>query len=206
MLTTLEVRWFEPGMPPAAVERWFSVDCPGELLGPPEEREDLYLYPPEIEALNIKLRQGNLELKWRQAELGTRKFCPTKGTGENAICWEGKIEKWLKWIEPDSMPQNLLSPEVVKGKPWLAVKKVRRQRLYCGIRCELTQLGISNHSWWSIAFEMTEAGAKGLESFEQVVNRVSETYRGPKLLAAHSYAYPRWLQEYAEENSEIGGF
>ncbi|MCA1995017.1 MAG: hypothetical protein LDL41_23650, partial [Coleofasciculus sp. S288] len=68
-LTTLELRWFYHGTPPVEVEYWFSTDCPGELLRPPEEREDLYLYTPQCDYLNIKLRQGSLEVKWRKAEL-----------------------------------------------------------------------------------------------------------------------------------------
>ncbi|MGK7876589.1 MAG: hypothetical protein AB4426_25835 [Xenococcaceae cyanobacterium] len=193
ILTTLEVRWFEYGMPPVEVEHWFRSDCPGETLGLPEERSDLYLYLPELEALNIKLRQGNLELKWRKAELGTRQFGEASRAALRTGSWEGKIEKWLKWIDEDSVQQSIISSEMVKEKPWVAVKKLRRKRLYQGIRCELTQLGISNHSWWSIAFEMTQEDAQGLDSFENVVSWVSETYRGPKLSAAHSYAYPRWL-------------
>jgi hypothetical protein len=68
MLTTLELRWFSHGTPPKDVEQWFSVDCPGEFLGSLEEREDLYLYTPECDYLNIKLRHRSLEVKWRSAQ------------------------------------------------------------------------------------------------------------------------------------------
>lgn len=45
MKTTLEVRWFVKGMPPAVVQRWFRLECPGKLLEEePETREDLYAY------------------------------------------------------------------------------------------------------------------------------------------------------------------
>jgi hypothetical protein len=56
MLSTLELRWFSHGTLPTEVKHWFSTDCPGKLLGSPEEREDLYLYIPECDELNIKLR------------------------------------------------------------------------------------------------------------------------------------------------------
>ena len=32
METTLEVRWFFRGLPPAVVQRWFRLECPGKLL------------------------------------------------------------------------------------------------------------------------------------------------------------------------------
>jgi hypothetical protein len=45
METTLEVRWFIRGTPPAVVQRWYKLECPGKLLTEePEIRKDLYLY------------------------------------------------------------------------------------------------------------------------------------------------------------------
>ena len=41
METTLEVRWFFPGMPPAVVQRWFELDLPGKSLTT-ETRTDWY--------------------------------------------------------------------------------------------------------------------------------------------------------------------
>ncbi len=138
MLTTLELRWFVHGTPPKAVEHWFNVDCPGELLGSPEEREDLYLYISECDYLNIKLRQGSLEVKWRKAELGIL---------QGGECWEGKVEKWLKWICEDPDKQSMLPANGVGEKAWLGVKKRRAQRRYQGIAYELTQLKVRNDNW-----------------------------------------------------------
>jgi hypothetical protein len=184
MLTTLELRWFSHGTLPAEVEHWFSADCPGELLGPPEEREDLYLYTPECDYLNIKLRQGSLEVKWRKAQLGLLEF---------ADRGEGNVEKWLKWIceEPDQ--QGIIPADVIGKRPWVDVKKVRSQRLYQDICCELTQLSVRNDAWWSVAFEVAGEEANRIDNFEGVVSGVSKTYRGPELPAENSYAYPRWL-------------
>ncbi len=184
MLTTLELRWFAHGTPPAEVQHWFCNDCPGELQGLPEEREDLYLYKPECEYLNIKLRQGSLEVKWRKAELGILRF------GE---CWQGKAEKWLKWICKDPSQQSMMPADVVGKGPWVSVKKVRSQRRYQGIACELTQLIVRNNAWWSIAFEMAGEEANQLDSFEGTISWMSKTYRGPELLLDNSYAYPSWL-------------
>lgn len=184
MLITLELRWFSHGTPPAAVEHWFSADCPGELQGLPEEREDLYLHTPECDYLNIKLRQGSLEVKWRKAELGIRRFDPH---------WEGKVEHWLKWSCKDPTQQSIMPADVIGKGPWLGVKKKRSQRFYQGISCELTQLSFRNDVWWSAAFELAAEDANQINRFESVISQVSKTYRGPELLAKHSHAYPRWL-------------
>ena len=184
MLTTLELRWFVCGTPPSEVEHWFRVDCPGELLGSPEEREDLYFYTPECDYLNIKLRQGSLEVKWRKAELGILRF------GESG---EGKVEKWLKWICEDSDKQSIIPTNVANEKAWIGVKKVRSQRRYQGITYELTQLNVRNDTWWSIAFEMAIEGANKCDKFESIVSQVSQTYRGPELQCNYSFAYPTWL-------------
>lgn len=184
MLTTLELRWFSPGAPSKEVDHWFNVDCPGELSGLPEEREDLYLYIPDCDYLNIKLRQGSLEVKWRKAELGDL-HC-----GE---CWGGKIEKWLKWICEDPDKQSMLPANITEEKAWVGIKKKRSQRCYQGMTYELTQLTVRNDTWWSIAFEMATEDSRKLDSFEELVNQVSQTYRGPKLRYEHSFAYPTWL-------------
>jgi hypothetical protein len=188
MLTTLELRWFSHGTSPPEVQQWFNNDCPGKPLGLPEEREDLYLYTPECDYLNIKLRQGSLEVKWHKAELGIVRF------GDS---WEGKVEKWLKWVCKDPEQQSIIPAEVVGKGPWIAVKKKRSQRLYQGVAYELTQLSVKEDDWWSIAFEMAGEKANQIDSFKGLVSAVSQTYQGSQLLANHSYAYPRWLSRVA---------
>ena len=155
MLTTstLEIRWFEYGSIPVSVKEWFSNNCPGRLLGElPEIREDLYLLLPECETLSLKLRQGNLELKLRQANLGIKSF----GAVGNQVGWKGQAEKWLKWRyeKEEIAPLRIMNQEVEDLKSWLKVKKRRSQRLYRGSCCELTQLEVNNHLWWSIAFRV----------------------------------------------------
>lgn len=184
MLTTLELRWFVRGTPANEVKHWFQVDSPGKLVGSPEEREDLYLYAPECDYLNIKLRQGSLEVKWRNAELGIWQF------GE---CWEGKAEKWLKWICHDPEKQSMMPVNVAQERAWVAVKKLRSRRCYKGIVFELTQLNTSNDAWWSLAFELATKDTQLLERFQTTVSQVSQTYRGPTLGCDRSFAYPTWL-------------
>ncbi len=188
MLTTLELRWFSQGTPPTEVEHWFSVDSPGELLGSPEEREDLYLYTPECDYLNIKLRQGSLEVKWRKAQLGSLEFAEA-----SSATWQGNVEKWLKWICDDPEQESIMPVDVVGTKAWVAVKKMRSQRLYQGISYELTQLRVNNNDWWSVAFELAQRDIDQIEHFENVVRLVSQTYPGSELIAENSYGYPKWL-------------
>jgi len=188
MLTTLELRWFNPGTPPVEVENWFSTACPGELLGTPaerpEDRKDWYLYVPNCEYLNVKLREGNLELKWRKTQLGVWRF-------DNG--WEGKVEQWLKWTGKDLEQQNFIPVDVAAQQPWVGVRKTRKQRLYQGISCELTQLSLSQDTWWTFAFEMPCDQATPIDSFNHVLNKISQTYQGPELSVKNSHAYPGWL-------------
>lgn len=184
MLKTLELRWFSLGKPPEEVENWFRKQCPGKLLGLPETREDLYLHTPDCDYLNIKLRQGSLEVKWRKAELSILRL---------GDCWEGKIEKWLKWVCEDPDQQSMMPGDVAEERAWVGVKKVRSQRHYQDLSFELTQLTVRNNDWWSLAFEMATQGAEQIERFERIVTEVSQTYPGPELPGEQSCAYPAWL-------------
>nr|WP_290225844.1 hypothetical protein [Trichocoleus desertorum] len=200
MLITTEVRWFHLGTIPDAIAQWFQQAELGQYLAPPMERQDTYLLVPRHEYLGLKLRQGNLEVKLRQAELGVQNF----DSG-----WQGKVEQWVKW-SGDSSCQSLAGGEqsLAQGT-WINVQKVRSQRQYevlpnrtcvavplgqsmpTGCTMELTQLTINNTAWWSLAFEAT--GDRQIESLNSVVDWVSSTHYPGTLTANCSYAYPRWL-------------
>lgn len=184
MLTSLEIRWFYAGKLPAAISAWFEQDELGGQFQPPEEREDVYLYTPKCKYLGIKLRQGRLEVKWRQAELGT--VC----LGQQV---EGKLEKWGKWLCEDPTAASF-KPEVVMGQSsWVNAKKVRSQRLYERCSMELTQLRLEDKEWWSLAFETVGAEASQLEQLQNVARSVFEADSYFQLQARDSYGYPHWL-------------
>ncbi len=184
MLTSFEIRWFYPSKLPAAISDWFEQDELGGKLQAPEEREDVYLYSPGCEYLGIKLRQGRLEIKWRNAELDIVRL------GEGL---EGKLEKWGKWMCEDPS-QESFKPEAVLGKlSWVSVKKVRLQRLYDDCAMEITQLNVKGNDWWSLAFETLGAEATKLEQLKTIATQAFETYNGSQLQAQDSYAYPSWL-------------
>lgn len=184
MLTSLEIRWFYAGKLPAAISDWFEQDELGGKLQLPEEREDVYLYSPGCEYLGIKLRQGRLEIKWRNAELDIVRL-------EERV--EGKLEKWGKWMCEDPS-QESFKPEDVLGKSsWVSVKKVRSQRLYDSCAMEIAQLNVKGNDWWSLAFETFGTEASKLEQLKTIAIQAFESYNNSHLQAQDSYAYPSWL-------------
>ncbi|MUL35602.1 hypothetical protein [Gloeocapsopsis dulcis] len=208
MLTTAEMRWFNPGKLPEGVLQWFEQDQLG-YLAPAEEREDIYLYVPESEFVGIKLRQGRLEIKWRKAELGDLQFGKVTG----------KTEKWAKWLCEDASNESFQPQDVMGKKAWVSLKKMRTQRKYrispeqtivaisvndssdcaecsaggdrtCSV--EITQLEINSNPWWSLAFEASIIDESPLANLKCVAEWIFENYPG-ELQIENSYAYPTWL-------------
>ena len=207
MQTTLEVRWFLKEIPPAVVQHWFQFECPGDLLTPEAEtREDLYAYgnldnyPNKLkeftlnladDQINLKLREGNLELKLKQQQFGIQTF-----TNENdRSVWEGRVEQWCKF-NPPLLKDAALNFDRTNIN-WISVYKKRLQKSDRGITSELTQLEIKGSAWWSIAFEMTqETNNARTNFFRKVIEQAAKTYSGPKLLAEDSCSYIHWLNEF----------
>ncbi len=202
MLLTYELRWFYPGRIPEDIQNWFEQYCLIDSPSPPEERSDLYLYLPECEFLGIKLREGRLEVKWRQAELGIVRF------GESV---EGKVEKWGKWLCCDPTGESFQPSQVLANPLWLSVEKVRYSQIYQvtpefspqpvfsdenidnGCSIELTQLVIQNHTWWSLAFEAFGEDAHLMDNLQATANWVFHPDGGAKLITTDSFAYPSWI-------------
>jgi hypothetical protein len=200
MLTTAELRWFYSGTLPPAIAHWFQQNDLGEHLELPEAREDVYLCIPECDYLGIKFRQGRLEIKWRQQVFDNFQFAQS----------EGKAEKWVKWTCADSTGEGIISKETVAKGPWVSVTKARSQRKYQvfaqslvavpinesidqGCTVELAKLGVKGKAWWSLAFEAFGEETSLMRHLQVVADWVIQSYRGPKLLAEDSYAYPKWL-------------
>ncbi len=202
MLTTYELRWFYPGKIPEQIQHWFEDNCLIKPIQPSETRDDIYLYSPECKFLGIKLRQGRLEVKWRKAELGLINF------GEFV---EGKAEKWGKWLCCDPTEESFQPQQVLNNPVWVSVQKSRYSQHYQvspefsprsvtanenignGCSVELTQLVVRENAWWSLAFEAFGDDARLMENLQLTASWVFNTYRGSKLLAVDSYAYPSWL-------------
>lgn len=183
MFNSLELRWFLSGKLPSDVVTWFEQDELGGQLRSPEAREDVYLYTPECEYMGIKLRQGRLEIKWRQAELEILSFAKV----------EGKLEKWGKWLCEDPTAESFKPENVLGQKSWVSVKKVRSQRSYDGCSLELTQLNFQDNAWWTLAFETIGTDARAMDNLQNISQMVFKTY--PKSISVqNSYAYPKWLE------------
>lgn len=212
MLTTAELRWFNHGALPEEISYWFN--CLGDYLAPPEEREDLYLSSVGCDYLGIKLRQGRLEIKWRQAELGRVRFADRV---------EAKAEKWGKWLCEDRTAESFRLTDVVGKKAWVSVKKARSQRQYQfipgksiiavpvtesidqGCNVELTHLSINGNAWWSLAFEAFGEDDYLIDNLQTVAHWVFKNYSGWELQFEDSYAYPMWLSFPEISGITLGG-
>lgn len=208
MLTTMELRWFYYGALPPTIAHWFQQDDLGQHLEPPKARDDLYLYISECDYLGIKLRQGRLEIKWRQEALDVLHF-----TNQS----KGKPEKWVKWTCADATEGGVVPEAMVAKGPWVKVAKSRSQRKYHiladqslaavpvnemidqGCTVELAELGVMDTAWWSLAFEAVGEEANLMHTLQVVSSWVIKTYSGPELQAQNSYAYPQWLSTISQQ-------
>jgi hypothetical protein len=212
---TIELRWFYPGVLPHELLVWF--DTLGEPLAKPDRRTDVYLQSNSPD-MGIKLRQGNLEVKYRQAQLG-------------AISIDGfnpsQVEKWSKWICVDDL--SGLTSENIANKPgWSEVDKIRYQRLYQvqfsgypdiigsqamlqeqprqhlqlrpitqpqdgAAAIEITQLWINKQPWWTIACEYLGDNIDLDLQFSPLVNLLLSIYPCPASGQSISCGYPQWL-------------
>lgn len=199
MQTSAELRWFSAGTLPKAIALWFEQESLGGYLSAPEEREDVYLVIPGCDYLGLKIRNKCLEVKWRQAQLEAVRF------GNR---WEGKPEKWLKWLCADSLTP--VPAELLATGQWVGVKKKRSQRLYQvvqgaltpvpveapipqGCSVEVTQLSINGKAWWSLGFEAFGPDRSLIDNLQVVVNWASQSCQGTQLKVEDSYAYPSVL-------------
>ncbi|MGI9174924.1 MAG: hypothetical protein ACR2GR_06365 [Rhodothermales bacterium] len=197
MGATAEVRWFYPGDVPEAVSTWFEA-LPGDRTE--ERRTDRYLRPTDA-ALNLKWREGQLEIKRRDAE------------GEHAEITEsvaGRLERWRKWSFDATERTS------TESAYWIDVAKTRWKRRYRveaggrvtayagtdrledGCDVEVTILSVQGEPWWSVCLEAfgDEASLQGtLMHTAQHVFRIAAP---PALEEAHSKGYAAWLLESVE--------
>ncbi|MDR9404874.1 MAG: hypothetical protein RI580_15710 [Halothece sp. Uz-M2-17] len=181
MLRTLEMRWFKRGEIPAVMNQWFKQACPGEVFGEAETRTDWYLQPiAPCNDLNIKFRQGRIEVKWREKQLTTVDLS-SQG--------EGIMEQWVKWLCEAESLQDFYPQD----SAWVAVEKARSQRqwelssdAFCNV--ELTQLKVKDQNWWTFGLEST-GDAKSLAKIAQAVSETCPE----KFTEADAAAYPYWL-------------
>lgn len=196
---TIEVRWFYRGEVPARIGYWFEKV--GLKLEKEDCRSDVYLRSSSPD-VGVKLRQGNLEVKYRQAEIGRLEIDGL----------DSSVELWSKWICADDNGQ--LTPTQLADKPgWLKVDKIRDRRLFrvefdrdieliqvitptAGIAAiELTKLQVCGQNWWTLACEYF---GNDLEIDRQFLPLVTKLLSGSKLANITpqiSCGYPQWSIE-----------
>jgi hypothetical protein len=199
-LSTLEIRWFLRGPIPDSVSDWFLAlgSEPGTL----SPRVDHYLRTPGKPGLGIKLREGGLEVKVREAEEGLVRL---RGG------MVGLLERWTKWRF-----DILLAPTTegrVSGPDtrWTAVEKRRTVRRYtttadgqvvevacgtiptAGCATELASVSVSGSTWWTLAFEAHGEEWRLRSEFEAVTQHCLSGSAPPELSEPASRGYPAFL-------------
>jgi hypothetical protein len=204
MFTTAEVRWFYPGEVPEEVAAWFA-----DGAGPVEQqlpRVDEYLLIRETDTVNIKFREGRIEIKQRYGDVVQQEFADGSS---------GAIELWRKWgfgVDKKNSNGNL----VETGDVWLAVRKDRRVRAYTlqvdgkiaplptsvfieqGCSLELTEVDAGGERWWSLCFEAVGPTELLVEILIAVVDQVLANSGDFRLAAHASHGYSAWLQRFTD--------
>lgn len=203
-LTSAEVRWFFEGPVPDDIEQWF---CRGGLLSKAEPREDHYLAFPASLGLNVKLREGRLEIKSLVKALGVRDF---------AADVSGNVEMWEKRIAGDAAVKEFEKLRSNTSHLWIAVKKERTLRTFSldsdsiqevqagkvflsnGCNVELTRITVNGSEYWSFGFEAFGNSSRVEESLMKVVAHVLSGAHRPHdtFPTANSHSYPEWLARF----------
>ena len=205
-MPTAEVRWFFGGSIPAAIARWF---CRGSLLDKAAPREDHYLLFPAPLGLNVKLREGRLEVKSRVGEPGLRTFA-TDITG-NVELWEKRIGGDAAVAEFEKLRSN--APHL-----WIAVGKERTLRTFSlegdsmqevsagkvfladGCNIELTKITVEGAVCWSFGFEAYGEPSRVEAHLQKVAGHILADRHRPSypFPAANSRSYPEWLERFSK--------
>ncbi len=206
MLTSVEVRWFFEGPIPDEMEKWF---CRGGLLNKAAPREDHYVLFPAPLGLNVKLREGRLEIKSLVKALGARSF---------AADVSGNVQMWEKRSGGDAAFKEFERLRTSSPDLWIAVTKERTLRKFSpggdsikevaagtvflsnGCNVELTKITVKGSDSWSLAFEAYGDPARVEESLMRVAALVLSDKRHPQFFsAANSHSYPEWLERFSKK-------
>jgi hypothetical protein len=204
MQTTAEVRWFYRGGIPAEVAAWFA-DGAGPIEHQPP-RVDEYLVVRETDSVNVKFREGRIEIKQRYGDTVTRGF-----SGGSV----GTVEFWRKWgfgVGRGNSNGNLNGIR----DTWLAVRKDRMARAYAlqpdgtvtpladllsvdhGCSLELTEVVAGGEQWWSLCFEELGPAEHLMKALVDVADQVLATFEDFRFTADASCGYSAWLQRFPD--------
>ena len=197
MLPTSEIRWFKKGPVPQHLNEYLSTCAI-------KERDDFYFVIPGLEDLGLKLREGNVEAKYRYHTLAV--------LPDNIKACNGYTEHWGKWSfrldeTDDNMKDILNRPHV-----WIKVKKARRFKkievtkdnkvqevpedsfINQGCNVEITEVTVFDEAWYTFCFEAFGQGKNTDNNLALVFEYVSGHLNLDFLDKSSSYGYPQWLQ------------
>jgi hypothetical protein len=193
MVATVEMRWFVEGALPDDVVNWYE-----EAVGLVDwqERVDRYVRPAARDGLNVKWREGHIEIKRLVEEVGPHEW------GEVA----GSSQRWRKW----SFPLSEELPLATTGNDWIPVSKHRTVRTFAhrgdkmmlmkpgehlphGCSVEITALESHGRKWWTLALEAFGPDLEAREMLLQTGARVFAHEGAPPLTPDASMSYVRWL-------------
>jgi len=197
MIHTLEVRWFgTPPLPPALHE-WFQT------LGEVQTTSQTHLYlPAEDPALNVKVRDGQLQIK-RQLGGPFRKAFGTQA--------DGHCEQWGKWSFDLAAERSVLWDDDPSNL-WVAVQKTRHQLKIPAadqpsltdalpttppalVAAELTTLQVQDTSAWTFCVEAEGPVESLVETLLTAAPQLLNDTPPFSLSPDESYGYVRWLQQ-----------
>lgn len=182
ILESWEVRWFGQGAVPIVLQQWSEEN---ELTTQPV-RTDHYLIHSAGNAIGIKWREGNLQIKEKVVENVKKP-------------WIGHYKKWSFGLKENDLLQRIEAHEewiAVTKKRELAKWRVEEGALYrtdpgneeIGVELEISAVMCKEKLWWTVAFEAT-GGAQNLEKGLKEI-------KIPEIKGAHLMGYAEWLEKY----------
>lgn len=207
MPANVEVRWFFENALPDEVGRWFARGGPASLAGP---REDHYLLFPSSLGLNVKLREGRLEVKALVRALGVRTFTAAAA---------GNVQLWEKRFGGDAALREFEKLRATASHLWIAVRKERTLRTFSpdgdsptevpagkvflseGCNVELTNIQVNGSAYWSFALEAFGEPSRAEQHLQRVAGVVlADKHRPPHPFpAADSRSYPEWIERFSKK-------
>lgn len=196
MVDTLEVRWFVEGAPPTEITEWMrEIGASAESA-----RTDLYLVSDDP-AMNVKLREGNVQTKHRLGERSRIQF-------GDAVA--GVKERWVKWSFPTVEQHHDLFDDDPTGL-WVPVHKERMKRSIdpseqanmldhmiednpTTAEIELTDVRSGSHRAWTICMEAKGRAEALSGTLQQMGNHLFSQGIPRSLAVDHSFGYARWIQ------------
>jgi hypothetical protein len=204
MFPTAEVRWFWQGDAPDTALAWLKK-LPGSH--PAEEtRTDHYLIVSTTDALGIKLREGQIEIKQRID--GPHPESLSKDV-------DGYIERWTKWSFGLAREHPTLHQLMISGA-WVGIKKTRWLKEYritktgsvvplgtnesstqtCAL--EIAQvIALDAHAkkrWWTLGLEASGDEAQLTQTLRRTASDVLTSPFPGAMTEKSSRSYPQWLR------------